>query len=264
MNNHSLQGKTVLLTRPGAMTDELGDRIKHLRGRPLYLPSMLIAPAEKTAVSASVLENLQRFDILIFVSRNAVKYACNLIPDLLSRISNQLVFAIGAGTCEELKRRGFAKARFSDGNTGSETLLRMSELQATRVAGKKILILRGTGGRELLREELSRRGAKIEYADLYQRVLPDLPASEVKKVWLEEKPDVVQITSAEGLANLLQMTSENERPLFLNTRLIVISPRLKTVAESTGFSGEIRISRSYSDDDFILALTEMFEATENE
>jgi hypothetical protein len=36
------------------------------------------------------------------------------------------------------------------------------------------------------------------------------------------------------------------------------------VAESAGFRAEIKVAAGYSDDDFMLALREMFEAIENE
>jgi uroporphyrinogen-III synthase len=225
---------------------------------------MRIEAVEDLSVAERSLASISRFDILIFVSRNVVKYACQLIPDLPSRAKAKMVFAIGAGTYEALLDTGFTDVSYAEGNTGSEALLGLGKLQSEHVAGKNILILRGVGGRELLRDKLRQRGAKVEYVELYRRQVPELQAATIKNIWLVEKPDVVQVSSAEGLQNLLNMTDAKERPLFLKTPLVVISPRLKEVAELEGFSAEVKIAKSYSDDDIVLALKDMFEAIENE
>ena len=259
-----MQGKSILVTRPGGLSNYLRDSIANAGGKAFHLPSITIAPLEDVLAAKQSLASLDDFDILIFVSRNAVKYASQTLADKFRHIQAKTIIAIGAGTHDELLRVGFTDVFFTDSNTGSDALLDIDELGSASVAGKKVLIIRGVGGRELLRDKLLERGAEVQYAELYRRIKPDVEATKISKIWLEEKPDVVLVTSAEGMRNLLEMTGEKERSLFLNTRLVVISPRLKTVAESAGFRAEIKVAAGYSDDDFMLALREMFEAIENE
>jgi uroporphyrinogen-III synthase len=264
MNDRYLQGKSILVTRPGGLSNYLQDSIANAYGKALHLPSMNIAPLEDALAAKQSLASLDDFDILIFVSRNAVKYASQIVADKFRHIQAKTIIAIGSGTHDELLRVGFTDVVFTDSNTGSDALLDIHELGSVSVTGKKVLIIRGVGGRELLRDKLLERGAEVQYAELYRRIKPDVEATTISKIWLEEKPDVVLVTSAEGMRNLLEMTGGKERSLFLNTRLVVISPRLKTVAESAGFRAEIKVAAGYSDDDFMLALREMFEAIENE
>src|SRR5690606_31962632 len=56
------------------------------------------------------------------------------------------------------------------GAMNSETLLRAPELQ--QVAGEKIIIFRGCGGRGYMGEILRERGAQVSYCELYERKLP--------------------------------------------------------------------------------------------
>ncbi len=264
MKGSSLQNKTILVTRPGGLSNYMRDGICEAGGRALHLPSMNISPLVDSLVVEQILKSMEAFDVLIFVSRNAVKYASQHVSDIARQLTKKPVIALGAGTCEELSRIGLDDVIYTDGNTGSDAVLDMDVLQADNVAGKRVLIIRGIGGRELLGQRLGERGAEIQYAELYRRTKPEVAAETIKNMWQIEKPDVVLVTSAEGLQNLLELTEEKERPLFLKTRLVVISPRVRALAISLGFTAEIKITKGYSDDDFLLALIELFGAIENE
>ncbi len=264
MRNRPLRDRKILLTRPGGLSDTLHHCIKRAGGSAVYLPSMAIMPMPDSNGPRQLLAGLHHYDVLIFVSRNAVKYAHELAPDLAARVVDKITFAVGVGTGKALRSIGFTDVNYTDSNTGSEALLDMEGLQAANVKGRKVLILRGVGGRQLLGDKLLARGAKVHYVELYQRAMPDVEPADIRHIWLSEKPDVVLVTSAEGLHNLLEMTGEEERPLFLNTRLVVISPRLRDMAESCGFKATIKVAAGFSDDDFMRALVDMFEVNEDE
>lgn len=264
MHHSSLQGRTILVTRPGGLSAYLGDSISKAGGKALHLPSMSIQPVEEKGAARHLLEDLTAYDILIFVSRNAVKYTNDLLPDISNKAKDKTIFAVGGGTREELQGIGFSEVCYTDSNTGSDALLDMDELQPGKVANKKIMIVRGVGGRELLGDKLLARGAKVQYVELYRRARPDVDPALIKNIWLTEKPDIVLVTSVDGLNNLLEMTAEDERSLFLNTRLLVISERLKCVAETSGFKAMIKVAPGYSDDDFMLAITDMFGTNSDE
>jgi uroporphyrinogen-III synthase len=263
MNNSPLRDRTILVTRPGGLSDHLRDNISAAGGKAIHLPSMAIVPVAESSAAKQLLTSVADFDVLIFVSRNAVKYANELMPGISDKAKDKTVFAVGTGTYEELEGVGFSDVSYTDSNTGSDALLDMEELQAENVADKKIIIVRGVGGRELLGDKLVARGAELQYAELYRRAMPELEPAIMKNIWLSEKPDVVLVTSVEGLRNLLEMTGEEERPIFLNTRLVVISHRLKGAADSLGFCATVKVATGYSDDDFLVALTELFEANGN-
>ena len=62
----------------------------------------------------------------------------------------------------------------------SEALLAAASLR--QVAGKRILILRGQEGRNLLGDELARRGAQVDYCEVYRRALPATGAADFERL----------------------------------------------------------------------------------
>ena len=264
MQDKPFAKRTILLTRPGRISEQLKKNITDAGGRALHLPSMEIHAVTVPGVVKQLLAGLTGFDILIFVSRNAVKYACEIFPEIVSKAHDKIVLAIGSGTNEELKTAGFRGVTYTNSNTGSEALLALDELQQKNILNRKIMIMRGEGGRELLGDNLLARGAEIQYVELYSRAKPQVEPVIISNMWLTEKPEAVVVTSADGLRNLLEMTAGKERSIFLNTRLVVISQRLKSIAESMGFNAAIKVARGYSDNDFVLALRELFEANDDE
>src|SRR5438874_1776354 len=83
-------------------------------------------------------------------------------------------------------------------------LLERTEMQ--HVAGKRVLIVRGEGGRELLGESLAARGALVEYAQCYRRVRPAIDAAPLLAAWRRGELDAVTVLSAQALDNFIDLT----------------------------------------------------------
>ena len=97
------------------------------------------------------------------------------LPALLSQRQwppHLLPAAIGQGTVRALAAHGVHGCIAPEQRFDSEALLALPELQAERVAGQRVLILRGDGGRELLAETLSARGALVDLVSCYRRLPP--------------------------------------------------------------------------------------------
>ena len=112
---------------------------------------------------------------------------------------------------------------------GSEGLLKLQQMKA--VAGSTAMIVRGRGGRELLAEELSTRGAKVSYLEVYERVeimYGEALASELS----EQGVNIVVATSAQGLRHLIASLSARE---LATLHLVVPSRRIALIAEELGW-----------------------------
>ena len=142
------------------------------------------------------------------------------------------IAAVGRRPAEALLRHGGRIDFQAPPPYNSEALLAAAELQT--VGGKRIVIFRGSGGRELLADTLRQRGAEVAYAEVYRRVKPDSKLADT--VRQAGEIDLVMVTSQDGLRNLVEMANrEDRRAWLLNKQLVAISARVAQLADELGF-----------------------------
>ncbi|WP_457668567.1 uroporphyrinogen-III synthase [Thiolapillus sp.] len=215
-----LRGLSVLVTRPADQAEKLCGMIEVAHGRPLRFPAMEIVPVADADAARQVLAGNDGDSLLIFISVNAVSHAFPLLPDELPL--NTEIAAIGAATAAALEAHGLPATLVPEPRFDSESLLALGALQDLQ--GRHVIIVRGKGGRELLRQELEKRGATVVYAEVYERRIPERNAGNLVRGWAQ-MVDAVTVTSSEMLDNLLQMLGEKGRELLRETPLVVLSER---------------------------------------
>ncbi len=198
-----LSGRRVVVTRPQAQAEGLARLIREAGGEALRIPAIEIRALDDPAPFLAAADRLASFDIAIFVSRNAVRSALALLAPRPWPVRLKAA-TVGMGSREELEARGFAGVIAPPAQSDSEALLALPEL--ANVAGRRIVIFRGDGGRQLLGEALAARGASVEYAPCYRRVRP--AAGEALRGAWAAGVDAVTLSSVEGLANFIDMLGE--------------------------------------------------------
>jgi uroporphyrinogen-III synthase len=249
----SLAGLGVLVTRPEPQAAPLARLLEDAGARVFRLPAIeIVGRADRPSLRAA-LGPIDRFHWVLFVSTNAVKHGAFLLE---GRRNPQLA-AVGPATAAALEHAGFRVSLVPAGGFDSESLLATPEL--TNVARSRVLIVRGDGGRELLGDELRRRGADVHYAEVYVRrcarpVPGALPA--VEDAWTAGRIDVVTATSAELLRCLVEILTPAGRELLRRSVLLAGGPRIADAARQIGHDGEIVVARAADDASLMDALTE--------
>jgi len=240
-----LTALSILVTRPATQAKSLGARIASLGGEAVAFPVMSIEPLSATA-------SADRYDWLIFVSVNAVQHGLGTVPLEGARIA-----AIGNATATALQNANKPADIVAPPPHTSESLLAAPELSS--VAGKRIAIVRGMGGRDALRAELSQRGATVEYLDVYRRV-PAVPSgndvSLLEERWQNGVIDVVTVTSVEILDCLLSLLTEKGRALLRHTAFVAPSERIVAAARAHGLTGNGILARAADDDSLTGAIAQ--------
>jgi uroporphyrinogen-III synthase len=198
MADRSLQGVGVLVTRPRTQANELVNAIEAQGGHAFCFPVIEIAPFDTNIVDKQAAA-LETPDIVIFVSRNAVEYG-------IRYTGGGQIAAIGPATAKAVKAAGRIVDIQPASGYDSEHLL--SEPALRDVAGKQVRIIRGTTGRELLAEELTARGALVDYLSVYERRRPKIGSetlAELESRWRQGHINVVTIMSVQSLANLVEL-----------------------------------------------------------
>jgi uroporphyrinogen-III synthase len=112
-------------------------------------------------------------------------------------------------------------------NWNSEALLASPVLLG--VQGKKIAIIRGETGREVLADVLSQRGAHVDNMIAYRRVISKVDVQPYKNLITAHEIDIIICTSNEILQNLTSLLGVQPVPLM------VISERMLSFARKLGF-----------------------------
>ena len=146
------------------------------------------------------------------------------------------------------------------GASDSEGLLALAPFADLR--GQRVLILKGAGGRTLLREELARRGAEVVLGDVYRRrpTAADPAALEALRTASSTTRLIVAVTSAEVLGALLDSAPDDRQPQLRDAALLVPGERVATAARDLGWRGPLVVATSAEDGAMFAALARHAEA----
>jgi uroporphyrinogen-III synthase len=212
-----LQGLGVVITRPRAAADVLAAALEREGARAFVFPALAIEPLPPSAALDAALDALETTDLAIFVSANAVEMGLAAARARGHRPAR--VAAVGEATAQALRNSGFAEVISPRERHDSEALLACPELQS--VTGARIVIFRGAGGRELLREALEKRGARVSYAECYRRVRPAGDPRPLLAAWARGEVQAVSVLSAETLENFVALLGEEGARWLTQATLVV-------------------------------------------
>ncbi len=231
----------VLVTRPAKQAEMFVGLLNDNGLGALAFPCIEIQPVGLSKGLSVIFETIQHFDLIIFISANAVEYGNKLLrqhsigPDSITA----KIATIGQATLNAANAAGFNVSISPTDGYNSQALLALEECQANHLKGARCLIFRGIGGLEYLADELRQRGAQAQYAEVYQRTKPQadkyISRIELSRHWQRHNINVITATSNESIQNLYDMLELPGKTDMLTTRLIVASQRGVELAQSLGF-----------------------------
>lgn len=232
MSQAPLAGLGILVTRPAHQAAHLAQLIRLAGGNPILFPTLEIVDLPDLKPLHDIIDRLDQFDLAIFISPNAVNKALNLIRARRALPPRLKIAAIGKGSCKVLEQFGVKDVIAPKQRFDSEALLELPELKT--VDGKYIVIFRGDGGRELLGDELAKRGAHIEYAECYRRQKPQTGSGKLLYLWARNELDAITVTSAEALHNLFDLAGKLGQQWLKKTPVFVPHERIAETAREMG------------------------------
>jgi uroporphyrinogen-III synthase len=241
-----LQSQLILNTRPAHQQAELTSLLEQEGARVLSFPVIDITPHASSFTQQLLSEQIAQYDMLLFVSRNAVDGAFRHIDS--TRLEPGPGFGvIGTATRHALAQRimQLDSCLLAGAPYSSESLLAAEALQ--QVAGKRILILRGQEGRNLLGDELTARGASVDYCEVYRRELPRYEVADFDRLVANGFPTLAILTSNEGMHNLIELVDPGAAERLYRIPWLLISERMRESALKLGHNAPIVIAHSASD-----------------
>jgi uroporphyrinogen-III synthase len=236
----------VLLTRPLSQVGNLQSLLEDSDLDYVLFPALEIKKIN-TAVPSQI------YDVIIFISVNAVIYSEEYFSQLF--VEPLKIFAVGPTTATKLSDKGVKVDTYPLENASSQELLAMPE--CGELTDKKILIVRGKGGSETLKNSLKVLN-HIDYLEVYRRTACEVSSLHIESIerFMQTPDGIVIANSVESLFNVVKLVKEirsyHEDQLKLRT-LIVLSERIKVQAQSIGFNN-VHVARTPSDKGTIIEI----------
>lgn len=244
---------SILVTRPSPGGEQLVTRLRVLGREAWHFPLIEFSPGRELGTLPAALAALAPGDLGFVLSQHAVEYARGELARTGQRWPAQVQwFAIGRTTALAFHDVSGLNIRYPQDREISEVLLQLPELQ--NIAGKRALILRGNGGRELLGNTLAERGAHIAFCECYQRCPKHYNGAEEAYRWQQRGVDTLIVTSGEMLRQLYTLTPDWYRHNWLLCcQLVVVSERLACLARELGWR-DIHVADNADNDALLRAL----------
>ncbi|MGF6275426.1 uroporphyrinogen-III synthase [Massilia sp. UYP11] len=238
------RARVVVITRPRAQADDLAQAVRQVGRTAEVLPLLEIAPVDDPAPLRAALAALHDYALAVFVSPNAVDAAFAHLDAWPPAVP---LAVVGEGSRAALARHGVAApghtihSPLDPARSDSEHLLQTLDLGG--LAGRRVLIVRGDGGRELLADALRAAGATVEAVAAYRRTTPSLTDELAARLRaLLAQPNDWIITSSEALRGLAGLVAALGPPplraqfqaQFERQRLVVPHARIAETAHALG------------------------------
>ena len=250
-------GAAVLVTRPQGQAGPLSEAIEAAGGTAIRFPALAIEaldPGEATAIDDA--------DTVVFVSPNAVEFGHARIDPA----AGQTIAAIGPGTAAALANVGLAAGVVPAGGFTSRDLLAEQSF-AGDLAGRRIAIIRGEDGRAELGDELTARGAEVNYIAVYKRVLPEIEESvtdDLLERWRSGEIRAVTLLSSETLANLDRLLGARGIAELSRTPVVTISRGVLQTLRERSPAARVELAERSDPDAIVTALAGILSAGDNE
>ncbi|AZZ96653.1 uroporphyrinogen-III synthase [Pseudoalteromonas sp. R3] len=198
----------LAITRPAGKGTLLADQ---LEAQGISCDCTPVLELVKLPVSETELAPVTDADLLIFISQDAVHYLAQHQPNFSADCQ---FFAVGDKTAAAIEACFDRKACVPQQHD-SEGLLALAALQ--QVEGKRVVVVKGRGGRTLISKMLKQRGALVSHCVVYERI----PAATGSDIWLDHWQrlgiDGIVITSNAAIDAIFN-TQQSELLNWLSSR----------------------------------------------
>lgn len=240
-----LAGKTIVITRAIKQSSELADMLSKYGANIIKIPTIETIPPTSWKRMDSAIQNLKKYDWIIFTSENGVRYFFNRLFQYgkdKKELNKIKICAIGPKTAREIERLGLNVDIIPD-NYQAEAVV--SLLIRRKIKGKKILLPRAKVARDVIPKELTKMGAKIDVVEAYRTIKPK-KLDKLNEIYGLKNIDVITFTSSSTAKNFVEIVGKRRsQKLLKDVSIAAIGPITKKTVEDFGLNVDI-VPRSYT------------------
>jgi uroporphyrinogen-III synthase len=225
----SLAGQRIVVTRAVDQAEELARPLRELGAEVILVPAIAIVGPADSAPLREAAAQCDSYDWIIFSSANAVLFFAAELP--LPRVSCRArVATVGAATRQAAEEQGFVVSLMPEKYVAESLVEALSDED---LGGRRVLIPSAAVTRDVLRNELRKRGAVVDVVEAYRNVLPADLRERAEAVFREPYPDWATFTSSSAFENLLAVVDAEK---LRQVRIATIGPVTSETVRKYGFT----------------------------
>ncbi|MGB7345384.1 MAG: uroporphyrinogen-III C-methyltransferase [Pirellulaceae bacterium] len=225
-----LFGQTILVTRPADQAETLASPLRELGAHVLLQPVIAIGPPDDWTDVDSAIAELNACEILIFCSRNGVRFFLDHMLHKVGDIRHLQapdIAAVGSQTANAL-REYYLTADIVPEDFSADSL---AKLLSPGVEGMKITIVRASRGKDTLADSLKSAGADVTQVVAYNNTDVKEADAKITAAMRAGQIDWVTVTSSATAENLHRLFGEDLK----QTKLASLSPITSKTLTNLGY-----------------------------
>ncbi len=249
MARGALSGRRILVTRAEDRGSRFGRLLEERGAEVLQIPLIRLEDPASWEALDSALARITSFQHRLFTSANAVdrffeRFRNRAAPGSLPEGLH--ITVVGPRTAQAVARWGQGVHRIAQVFRAEGIL---AELPDQEVAGREILFPRAQEARELLVEELTRRGARVAVVPVYRTVLVEESRVPLKRALGGGGADVATFTAASTVRHFVELLGASEIPaLMRDVKVACLGEVTASEARLRGLHPQIVPARSTLED----------------
>lgn len=232
----------VLVTRPGERGLQLVEMLGKASIAAIHLPLFTIQSGAELNRLPNQLNQLNAGDYVFIVSQNAIGYSSQALKQAGFEWRSDLqYFTVGRQTAQAFSAQTGQTIAYPL-QEASEGILKLPAMQD--LTDKKVLVLRGNGGRAFFSEQATLRGATVNHIECYRR--EPIIYDNIDQTSMLKRAGItcIVVTSKEILNTLLDFVPKNEHNWLKSCYLITVSERIQRFAHSIGWEKVVISTRA--------------------
>ncbi|HLG21932.1 MAG TPA: uroporphyrinogen-III C-methyltransferase [Candidatus Manganitrophaceae bacterium] len=241
-----LFGKKILVTRSREQASEFMEILLSYGAEAISFPTLQIAPPPSWDEVDAAIGRIEKYDTLVFTSVNGVRFFRERLKALqkdLRSLKGISLCAIGPRTAREIEAWGLQVDMIPEEFKAEGAL---HELEKRGIAGKRFLIPRAKEAREILPEEIRKKGGEVDVVCAYQAVRPAADPKEMEALFHDGRLDMATFASSSTLQNFAEIVGpEQLKQRLAGAAVACIGPITAETARGLGLQVDV-IPKEYT------------------
>jgi uroporphyrinogen III methyltransferase/synthase len=252
-----LLGRRIVVTRARSQASSFSRALQGLGAEVIEFPTIRIVPPASYELLDQAIRGIESYHWIIFTSVNGVKHFWLRFHHLRRKIESLngvRITAIGPETAKTLESAGLS-VDLPPREYRAEGILQ--GLKPEDVSGRRVLLPRAAGARDILPTTLREWGAEVDVVEAYRTVSTESDPW-FRKLLLERKIDMITFTSSSTVIYFARLFSGEEvRELFAGAAVACIGPITQRTAEGLGIRVDV-VAREYTIPGLTQAIVDFF------